>query len=445
MCDKLDGLKINNETISPLSKEGLCTGCGTCVAMCPEDAIKVMIDYEDNIYVPEINEKKCINCGTCLNVCSGSGVNFNKLNLEVFRKKNEDSIVGTYLNCYLSYSKNREIRYNSSSGGLVTQVLIFALEQGIINGALVTRMKKEKPLETESFIARTKNEIIEASKSKYCPVPANMALKEILNAPIHEKFAVVGLPCHIHGIRKAECLNEALKNKIVLHLGLFCHHGLNFEATNFFLNSLEINKENINNIEYRGTGWPGYFKVTLKNKNIKKDLFSNFFNFPSIYFFTPRRCFMCSDALNELSDISFGDAWLPEYAEEKKGISVLVSRNEKGDQLLKKLEKENKVKLKVCNTSKVVKSQPHALYFKKKTLKARKNISITFNKPFTTDDTYLLESDIFDYLFIFFIYFNNYLSSFKIVQRFSQSIPTIFIMGYKFIFFRFINSRNLNK
>jgi coenzyme F420 hydrogenase subunit beta len=47
----------------------------------------------------------------------------------------------------------------------------FALEEGIIDGALVTRMKKDRPLEPEPFIARTREEIIEASKSKYCGVP----------------------------------------------------------------------------------------------------------------------------------------------------------------------------------------------------------------------------------------------------------------------------------
>ena len=35
-------------------------------------------------------------------------------------------------------------------------------------------MKKDNPLEPEPFIARTREEIIEASKSKYCPVPANI-------------------------------------------------------------------------------------------------------------------------------------------------------------------------------------------------------------------------------------------------------------------------------
>ena len=40
-----------------------------------------------------------------------------------------------------------DIRFNASSGGAVTALLAFALEQGIIDGTVVTRMSKEKVLE----------------------------------------------------------------------------------------------------------------------------------------------------------------------------------------------------------------------------------------------------------------------------------------------------------
>ena len=49
-------------------------------------------------------------------------------------------------------------------------------------------------------------EPVSATKSKYCPVPANVRIKKILRR--NGKFAVVGLPCHIHGVRKAEMLNK---------------------------------------------------------------------------------------------------------------------------------------------------------------------------------------------------------------------------------------------
>jgi coenzyme F420 hydrogenase subunit beta len=234
-----------NKTIKSVVKNDLCTGCGTCIALCPEEAIKLTINEKKGIYVPEVNEEKCNNCGICYEVCPGHSVDFKGLNLETFGKEPKDVLIGNYLNCYIGHSTDYGIRYNSSSGGLVTQLLIFALEEGIIDGALVTRTKKDNPLEPEPFIARTKEEVIEATKSKYCPVPVNIVLKEILNSKEGEKFAVVGLPCHIHGIRKAEQINKKLKEKIVLHIGIFCSHTPNFWGTELLFERMKIKREDI--------------------------------------------------------------------------------------------------------------------------------------------------------------------------------------------------------
>ena len=51
------------------------------------------------------------------------------------------------------------------------------------------------------------------------PVPANIAFEEILE---HDgKYAVVGLPCHIHGLRKAQELNKKLRERIVFSFAFF--------------------------------------------------------------------------------------------------------------------------------------------------------------------------------------------------------------------------------
>lgn len=435
--------KNDIKTSFSVLNNGLCKGCGTCVALCPENAIKMILDTKKHIFIPKINLKNCMNCGICFKVCSILEVNLEELNTGT-PEGEINGLIGSYINCYTGYAKNYEIRYNSSSGGLVTQFLIFALEKGMIDGAMVTRMKKDNPMEPESFIARTKKEIIESSTSKYCPVPANMALKEILDAPSNEKFAVVGLPCHIQGIKNAEKINKKLKNKILFHLGLFCHHGTNFIGTNFFIKGMNVDKTRIRHLYYRGEGWPGNFRVILTDNQVKKDL--DFFILPSLYFFTPKSCFRCNDALSELADISFGDAWLPEIQEKDDvGTSIVISRNKKSDRLLQILDEECEIKLKPIKSFEVIESQRSALYFKKKNLKARKGISNRLGIPFLSENTYLLEPTISDYLFVILIYIHNFLSSIKFIQVILNLMPQIFIKGYHYIFYKFINSRKLLK
>ena len=340
---------MTDKTISTVVKHDLCTGCGTCIALCPEKAIKLRINEKKGIFVPKINEEKCNNCGICYEVCPGHEVDFKELNLEIFGKEPEDVLIGNYLNCYVGHSTDYDIRYNSASGGLVTQLLIFALEEGIIDGALVTRMKKDNPLEPEPFIARTKDEIIEASKSKYCPVPVNIALKEILKSEEGEKFAVVGLPCHIHGIRKAEQISKKLKERIVLHIGIICNHTPTFLATEFLLKKMKIKKDDVTKLDYRGEGWPGGMKVTTKNKNkiFIPHFSSGYWGIVFNSFFFPMRCTLCSDKVCELSDVSFADAWMPELMKNDNiGTSLIISRNEISEEILNKAVLKEKIELK---------------------------------------------------------------------------------------------------
>jgi coenzyme F420 hydrogenase subunit beta len=418
----------NNNTIAQVVKDGLCTGCGTCIALCPEEAIKLTINEKKGIYVPELNEDKCNNCGICYEVCPGHEVDFKQLNLEIFGKEPEDIIIGNYLNCYFGHATDYNIRYNSSSGGLVTALLIFALEEGIIDGALVTRMKKDNPLEPESFIARTGEEIIEASKSKYCPVPANIALKEILDSKEGEKFAVVGLPCHIHGVRKAEQINKKLKEKIVLHLGIFCNHAPNFWGTKLLLQRLKVREDEVIKIGYRGEGYPGSMKISKKSGELLLLLLPDYWNFVGTYFFYPARCLMCSDGICELADISFGDAWLPELSHDKIGLSIVVSKSGIGEKILQMMKSKNKIELEEISVEKVIRSQAGMLYFKKKDLNTR-------NKLFKVVPKYnmennLLESAVVGYLLALFPYLNSYASSNPFLRKILCHIPSKLIWLY---------------
>ncbi len=400
------------QSIKSVIKDGLCTGCGTCVGICPNDAVEMVINHRKGIYVPQLDEERCNNCGICYQVCPGHSVDFKQLNLEIFGKEPEDILIGNYLNCYVGHSTNYDIRYNSASGGLITQLLVFALEEGIIDGALVTRMKRDNPLEPEPFIARTKKEIIEASKSKYCPVPANITLKEILESKEGEKFAVVGLPCHLHGIRKAEQVNKKLKERIVLHIGIVCNHTPTFQATEFLLEKKGIRKEEVIKLDYRGKGWPGGMTITTKDGH---ESFIPHFSFPYwgfVFnsFFFPMRCTLCSDKICELSDASFSDAWMPKFMKDDDiGTSLIISRNKISEETLEEAVLKGKLKLEKVNESVVLQSQ--RLRAVKRRLKARFKISRMLGKKIPAYHQDLLDSNFADYTHSLLFYFRNYLLS----------------------------------
>jgi len=357
-----------DKTISKIVENGLCTGCGTCVGICPVDAIEMVIERKKGIYVPQLDEKKCNECGICLRACLGYEVDFEALNLSIFGKEPEDILLGSYLNCYTGYATDYDIRYNSSSGGLVTALLIFALEQGLIDGALVTKMREDRPLEPQPFIARTKQEIISASKSKYCPVPANIALREILKSKDGERFAVVGLPCHVCGLRKAmECIPK-LKAKVTLVLGLFCGRTSNFHATEALLARLGIEKEEVRRFDYRGEGWPGKISVCLPDSRMANCAFVRYYEavFGSGWFH-PLRCLTCPDATSELADISFGDAW--KLCDPGADGSIIVARSDIGTRLLDRAMSKMVISLEEMPPGAIIVSAGTMIKSKKKQLK----------------------------------------------------------------------------
>lgn len=337
-----------------------------CAGICPTHAIDMKLE-DRGIYTPDLISAKCNECSLCVKVCPS--VEFEQTLLDSFvfgeeiRRKEDETLLGHHMKCYVGYSLDDNIRWGAASGGLVTTLLILALEEGIIQGALVTRFNA-KTLRTEPFIARTKEEIVSAMTSKYAPAPVGAKIKE-LGKKVKGKIAVVGLPCHIHGIRKAEINNEYLRNIVVLHFGLMCSGVPTMLGTHFLLDVLGMHNKEISEVRYRGEGWPGYFFVKLKNGVQKAVPLSKYSRVIRAFLHLP--CLICWDFTNEYSDASFGDAfWIKD--ERRLGVSVIISRTQIADQLLERAVARGMVKLTEVSPYEVIAAKKGNLDYAKKNL-----------------------------------------------------------------------------
>ncbi|MCZ3367514.1 MULTISPECIES: Coenzyme F420 hydrogenase/dehydrogenase, beta subunit C-terminal domain [Methanobacterium] len=427
---------MSNNTIYQVVKDNLCTGCGTCISLCPVEAIVLTKEPHKGIYIPKINEKKCNNCSICFRICPGHEVNFKELNLKIFGKKSENSLIGNYIECYAGHTTNYELGYDCASGGLITQILIFALENEIINGALITKMNEDNPLEPECFIARTKEEIIKGSKSKYCPVPANIALKEILKSDEEEKFAVVGLPCHIHGVRKAELIYKKLEKKIIIHLGIWCSVTCNFLGTEFILKKYGIHKEEVVQLSYRGKGWPGGMSLKLKNG---KEIFISQEEYWNDDFssFISSRCKVCCDASAELADISFGDyRGKKVILDNNIGKSGIIVRNDIGKDILNKMQLANELTI-FKTDCKDISHLQYYFYFKK-SIRACFLIFTVLNKRIPDYNYDFTKPKLTDYIFQVSLYLRALMAS----KSYLWKLLIIYNKSYNFILDTVINYKN---
>ena len=341
-------------TVADVAHQNLCTQCGTCVGICPVDAIEMKLDRVKGLYAPVVDFERCTGCGLCLKVCPGHEVNFPLLNRRIFGLDGEDPYLTNFLDCYVGHAADKQIRHQSSSGGMVTALLLHLLESDRIDGALVTRFVPERPLQPVPFIARTRADIIMAARSKYCPVPTNIALHSIRKIP--GRYAVVGLPCHLHGIRKAAEFDDILRERVVLQVGLFCSHSPSFAATEYLLRQHGVAPSDVRRLEYRGGGWPGGVRIYTKDE---KKVFVPYGEAWKLFdvAFMPWRCLLCRDGSAELADISFGDAWFDEFRGDPEGISAIVVRTPPGDIAFRSLVKAREAAVKAIKPEQIAASQ----------------------------------------------------------------------------------------
>jgi len=347
-------------TISDIVGNGMCVGCGTCSGICPQKAIRMVKSDRHGHYVPAL-KGNCNKCFTCLEVCPAVDriIKYSRIN---FKKEiGLSSQLGKYLECYKGHAESNQIRYVGSSGGLIPALLVHLFNEGVIDGVLTVRSNKENLLEPEPVIARSLAEIMKSTGSKYCPVSSNEALQYVLANP--GKYAVVGRPCQIQGIRKAQEKVSKIKSRVILTLGLFCNHTPSFLATEYLIQQMGLKNKDIIELKYR-YGWENCALVHLRDGSIKKLQMYWHLGFGS--FFCPISCSICEDHTAELADISFGDAWLPEINRNCLGESIAIVRTSQGESILSYAIAKGVISLQPIKFDKVLESQRESILQKKK-------------------------------------------------------------------------------
>ena len=201
---------ITNKKIDPkflsiaFTNKDLCTRSGTCVAVCPENALYIGKDF-----YPQLISEKCTECGICEQTCPGGSLNFKELNEITFKHDLvDDSFDGNVLKTFVGYSTDEKIRAGGAGGGVITGLLWDLLRRKIVDGCVVTRMDPKRPYYGEVFIARTYEELLESQQSKYIVIPVNSILKEIENLPVNMQWLLF----HVKFMASIDAKNRSPNN-----------------------------------------------------------------------------------------------------------------------------------------------------------------------------------------------------------------------------------------
>ena len=375
--------------IDRIWKDHLCTECGACYGVCPKKNIKVQRAGDRDYVFRVVDPSRCGQCDLCIKICPGFNVDFGWLHRTMFQDRVPDAWFGVVMDTLLTRATDTDAIRRGASGGTATTLLEFSLKTGRIDGALVVGMSRTTPHEPRIFIARSVDELRSASQSKYCPAPTCMSFREVLDTP--GRYAMVGLPCHIHALRTAQSVFPKLRRRIVFTAGLFCGPGPSFLMIDHLLHRRGISLDEIKRFYFRdkrahdGT-WPGGILAELSSGEqvhipLEKYLYAQ-------TLFTRRRCNVCPDYSAEFSDLSMGDAhitdfWSPPQTYEcpdgrilsgAEGWNALVVRTDTGKRWIDAARDSDKLDVAPLPFSKLKQGMASPCYRKKEEFWARLKI-----------------------------------------------------------------------
>jgi len=386
--------------VSDVVKNNLCVGCGLCGVICPVKAISMVFSEERGMFYPKVNEKTCTKCGLCVEVCYGVMLDID-LSRRLFKEGSYDPVIGSYLGLYLGYAMDENVRFNATSGGVVTALLSYALEKGIIDGAIVVRTRPDSLPITECFIAHSVNDLFSAMGSKYSPVNFTKCFEKLETG---KKYAIVVLPCHAYGVRKLMEKSPKIRSKIALIIGLFCGGMPTYLGTEFLLRVYGMKGYTITRLEYRGGGWPGRLLVEGRRGAQRKVISVPYPEYwlGMFEYFQPYRCTICTDGFNSWADVSVGDAWHPEIRKtDRLGSSLIITRSTLGELLVRGAFKENKITIIPISKNFVIESQMGLIKYKYCTIAIRIRLSKYFHMkiPYPYNARMKCKISIFDIIF----------------------------------------------
>ncbi len=284
---------------------GLCTGCAGCVIACPHDVIGY--DHEQGGYKPfhledELGPDDCGHgqkgCTSCTRACPRFRNWEPEADEHLFARRREpDEMSGIYQDIMLTRASDKTVHEHGQDGGLVSAILIWLLDEGYIDGALVSYLDGAKgDWKARPGVATTKAEVLDSAGSRYTYSANTLAIDEATDKGL-KNLALVGMSCQssvppVMWHRKIGKISKPIK----FNIGLLCSKTFDdaiFEElflTKYGLPKQDMVKMNIKGVFQIWMTDGSYHEIPLKE----------------CHAWTREGCTHCPDFAAEHADISTG-------------------------------------------------------------------------------------------------------------------------------------------
>ena len=331
----------------------LCIGCGLCEAVFGSDVAQ-MEEGRSGFFTPVFRHKERVEEDVILRICPGVNI----VNDQPFDRG--ENIWGKLLEAYSGYSKQKDIRYSASSGGVISGVAVYMLENKLVDAVLQVGGDSKDYKRNSLRVSRSRADVLACSSSRYAPSLVFDKVLKILNDST-DRFLFIGKPCDVSGIKNLIKEFPEYENRFVLFVALFCAGIPSFSATQEVIETFPEVKYPIRDLMYRGEGWPGKFSFV----DHAGSYFSMSYNESwgdklgkKLHF----RCKICPDGIGLQADVAVGDAWetvdgYPDFSD-KEGQSLVLLRTLKATKLFMQMQLEKQLKLSLLSLQNVRQMQP---------------------------------------------------------------------------------------
>lgn len=322
-------------TNTRLFESELCVGCGLCESITKGG---VKLDMQKNGFLKPIVHKPIsgVDYSLIKKTCPAESIHKDKS----IRAPQFDPFWGDYYSCYIGSSQSDEIESKASSGGVISTILIYLLENKLVDFAIHIGPNPDRPLENIVKLSKNSNEVLENADSRYAPSSPLKNIYQLIEDG--KKYVFVGKPCDVAALRQLSFLDDFIKKHIKYYLSFFCFGIPSINQTHKLINQLGVSDfNNIKKLQYRKIGWPGSFNILMKNDQNYSINYKDYMHF--LFSDLNLRCKICPDGLGESADLTCGDAWnefdengYPSF-ENARGSNIIISKTNTGNELLEKL------------------------------------------------------------------------------------------------------------